>query len=94
MNEPAQVGEGGMTCLVHIRKEATGEVRVHHEQYDWCNYQWGLGNYSCDCNRHLFFERAAGKECLGGQGCGESAYTITQVVGSDGQIIFEGDPRS
>jgi hypothetical protein len=38
-------------------------------------YQWSDGNYSCDCNRALFFARAGGEEEPEVE-CGEGAYAI------------------
>lgn len=81
--------------LIYIRKASTGEVRTYPSNDDWCEYHWGMGNYGCDCNRHLFFERADGKESDCDQECGETEYLIDRVVAADGKsIIYEGDPRS
>jgi hypothetical protein len=54
--------------IAFIRKEETGEVRQskHNIQIDsgihdpW--HMWSEGNYSCDCNRELFFERSKNVE--------------------------------
>lgn len=41
-------------------------------------FMWSEGNYSCDCNRHLFFERAYGNEPdLDEHGCSDGAYVVT-----------------
>ena len=39
----------------------TGETRIYEDDgdYDW-EWMWTEGNYGCDCNRFLFFERAGG----------------------------------
>ncbi len=60
------------TYDVHILNVATGETRIHvdpwHDMYEYepggqfRSFMWEEGNYSCDCNRHLFFERAVGNE--------------------------------
>ena len=52
---------------VHITDTTTGETRVAKEFGDWDEdkgsyYLWSDGNFGCDCNRYLFFERAGGKE--------------------------------
>lgn len=40
-------------------------------------YRWHEGNYSCDCNRELFFERAAGVELdVGDTKCSNGRYRI------------------
>lgn len=58
-----------MTADVYIRRVADGMVRVYRED-PWhppegesigSIYLWEDGNYSCDCNRHLFFQRAGGE---------------------------------
>lgn len=40
-------------------------------------YMWREGNYRCDCNRHLFFERAQGRDpdVMAGD-CTEDRYTV------------------
>jgi hypothetical protein len=67
--------------IVFIRKQATGEIRRHVDEYPWQgDYIWSEGNYACDCNRHLFFERAAGHEPYDDEDyegkCGDEAYVI------------------
>lgn len=67
---------------VHVRRNVDGVVRVYpFPEYGWdtdgSDYMWADGNYSCDCNRHLFFERAAGKEPEWNEGkCGDDAYSV------------------
>ena len=53
--------------LVKIKKNKTGEiVDYYNDSTIWDNginfFIWEEGNYSCDCNRELFFERAKGNE--------------------------------
>lgn len=55
--------------IAHIRKNSTGEVRQYETQEIMDegqdkpnNFNWAENNYSCDCNREIFFERAIGKE--------------------------------
>ena len=50
---------------VAITKIETGETRIHEDTYPYkidSRFIWEEGNYSCDCNRNLFFERAGGNE--------------------------------
>ena len=44
-------------CTAHIRNVATGEVREKQlSKWDGgYEYMWTDGNYSCDCNRAIFF---------------------------------------
>ena len=78
---------------VHIRREADGLVRVYNYDYDggwedYFDYMWFHGgNYSCDCNRYLFFQRAAGEDDSGDNPCGETAYSIVKIVLPDGREI-------
>lgn len=82
-----------MILTYHIRKNATGEVRQHVDDCpvnDGANsiglnvFQWVENNYSCDCNRCLFFCRAAGEEEPHEVDCGDAAYDLIKVTGSDG----------
>ena len=76
-----------MKTQIHVRRNATGEIRVCEDQYPWDEYQWVDGNFACDCNRHLLFERAAGIEPDEERPCGSTLYTIVKVVDQDGQEI-------
>jgi hypothetical protein len=83
-----------MIYEVHIRCVATGEVRVHEDHDPKNNYlyedgggfnpfQWDDGNYGCDCNRHLFFERAGGElewNETDEHPCGDEAYRVVKIV--------------
>ncbi len=50
---------------IEIRNSETGEVRevtdnelLHYNHRDFPPFIWEEGNYSCDCNLHIFFEGA------------------------------------
>lgn len=54
---------------VEIQRVADGEVRVEEDHHGLLNedgslasFIWSDGNYSCDCNRYLFFCWAADEE--------------------------------
>lgn len=56
----------GRYCVV-LRHNPSGEtIRIeedgHDSSMDVLEFLWEEGNYSCDCNRHLFWERAHGRE--------------------------------
>jgi hypothetical protein len=76
------------TYDVQIRCNATGKIRVYHEDSPWLEsseFGWTEGNYSCDCNRRLFFERAGGGDPdLDETRCGDRAYTVIKVIFPDG----------
>lgn len=55
-----------MKFVIAITHVATGETRYHDDDFDWPSedrfvFMWTEGNYSCDCNRELFFGRAGGE---------------------------------
>ena len=47
---------------------------------------WKEGNYSCDCNRHLFFERGLGRE-PDDAACGEGEYSV-EIFDGDGNSLY------
>ena len=49
-----------MKCA--ITDTGTGEARIYEDEYPYSEFIWNEGNYSCDCNRGLFFARAGGRE--------------------------------
>jgi hypothetical protein len=56
-------------CIAEIRKNDTGEIRQYetHEMLTIGDkhpsiFNWKDNNYSCDCNRLLFFNRAKEEE--------------------------------
>jgi len=81
--------------IVSIQKTSTGEVREYIERdHDWSDldeYMWTDGNYGCDCNRALFFARAADEDETEAweQPCGDDlAYKMLRVVGGDGAELW------
>lgn len=89
--------------LTHI---PTGEQVVHHDTYDidtndvpdhcdsWqtaYSFIWEDGNYACDCNRALFFERAktGDQDAWPETPCGNSLYRLDKlVVRETGEIVY------
>ena len=71
------------SCIACIKKVSTGEVVLYRTDV-WCYgglnfYLWQDGNYSCDCNRALFFEQTKGTEPTS-INCGESEYLVNIEV--------------
>jgi len=80
--------------VIHLRRNVDGVIRLieetghwerrdtlyEDEQEDCHEFIWTDGNYACDCNRYLFFQRAAGEAEDAGRICGDGAYSIVQVV--------------
>lgn len=89
--------------ITHI---PTGEQVIYHDNYDidteniesWQdNWQsaysfiWEDGNYRCDCNRALFFERAktGNSETWPEVDCGHILYRLDKlVVRETGEIVY------
>lgn len=55
-------------CVAEIKDNKTGEIRAYEtdeileigDKYP-SPFSWEENNYSCDCNRHMFFKRAKGE---------------------------------
>jgi hypothetical protein len=68
---------------VKITDTKTGESRIYLD--DWFDGElqvWAYqeGNYSCDCNRYLFFQRAANAdEDDEDIGCGDDRFVIDSI---------------
>lgn len=82
---------------VHLRRAADGEVRVCRDRAirDGWKFQWSDGNYGCDCNRYLYFERAGGVEPPDDDDrpCTEGQYVIDRIVDvATGHVLCEGEP--
>src|SRR6185369_9384398 len=61
---------------IAIRRNVDGLVRMYRHDMTWdeCSaFSWLENNYSCDCNRYLFFQRAEDDPEDDARGCGEGA---------------------
>ncbi len=84
------------TATVTLRRNSDGLERSFDEEVEAYNgaicFAWTQGNYSCDCNRHIFFERAAGVESKDAdEMCGDERYTLIGVV-VDGETVAKDEP--
>lgn len=67
---------------VPIRKNATGEVRLHESDVEDQHaegqvFWWEEGNGCCDCNRAIFFAREGDDdECE----CGDTKYSVEYIT--------------
>lgn len=81
-----------MGAKLYITDNLTGStVTFYDETFDpdpdsGSEYNWTEGNFSCDCNRALFFGLLIG-EVEHGRDCGEDRFTVLTAVCDDGQII-------
>lgn len=88
-----------MTLRVEICRMADRVVRVYETSFAWddsgvtgsSSYLWSDGNYGCDCNRALFFARAAGEEDPDDDEspCGDAAYRVR--ITEDGREVYRDD---
>jgi hypothetical protein len=100
-----------MSYAVLIRRNSDGEVRRCEQKTSWIPkgpedisapslYWWTDGNMGCDCNRHLEFERAGGRDFAPGSPesvCGHGRYSALKAILPDGQEItldgWDGPPE-
>lgn len=82
-----------MTYRVALRKNETGEIRFAGPyDFEFNLYWWTDGNFGCDCNRYLEFERAGGHEPTDEEdethgGCGDDRYTALYAELDDGRCL-------
>lgn len=70
-----------ITITARLRKESTGEIRPYTYTIpgnpDGTFYLWTEGNYSCDCNRELFWTNH-NPNCP--NPCGDERYTLVGLT--------------
>jgi hypothetical protein len=80
-----------MNVLARIKQVSTGEVRTYETDFlegstDYeIVFQWEENNYSCDCNRAMFFNNYAEPDRK--YPCGETEYKVR--VFSNGRLLYE-----
>ena len=80
-----------MSYVVDITDTTTGETREWDSGLEWVehsDYLWEEGNFSCDCNRSLFFGRAIDtpEDEIEEAPCGGLRYTVSIRVGK--KIVY------
>jgi hypothetical protein len=89
-------------CDVYLLDTQTGERAVYRSEHEgddpdspgtFGDYPWRDGNFSCDCNRGLFFARAKGEDPeWNAFACGDGRYRVEKIVRvSDGQQVYSED---
>ena len=73
-------------AIVFIEQISTGEV-ISHLNENYNEYMWREGNYSCDCNRELFFYRAKGIDKWDKVKCSEGRYRVW--VSDNGKNVYD-----
>lgn len=78
-----------MPYFIWIKNNETGEIRRYESSEEFSEFMWSEGNYACDCNRGLFFERVKYEEKneLNWElpECGDTKYSITNVLLENGE---------
>lgn len=111
-HDPAIVGDkavevmnkisGELLASVRLRRNADGKEVTIGESYradDGCHgtvFYWTDGNFGCDCNRTLAFERACGNTPgLDDSGeCGDGRYTVMSITDASGVIVYAGEEET
>ena len=79
-----------MMLVITIRRASDGVERTYSDDSPWdagSEFMWSDGgNYGCDCNRALFFCRAAGEDDIDID-CGDSAYRV-RICDENGNELF------
>jgi hypothetical protein len=77
-----------MPYTVRLRRNSDGEVRTSRPYvFEFSHFWWTDGNFGCDCNRHMEFERVLTPHMLWEEHpCtkGKNAYTALEVVFENG----------
>jgi hypothetical protein len=82
---------------VHITDTATGDTRIMRFERSWedhYDYLWSEGNYSCDCNRNIFFCRAASRDEPDDEDieCGEGRFLV-RITDDSGAQLYQDSRR-
>ena len=76
------------TVNVYIKRNSDGKiVKSRFEGWGGDIFYFSEGNFSCDCNRSLEFNRAIGDE-LEESNCGETAFSIKVEDSETGEPIY------
>jgi hypothetical protein len=84
-------------AIIHeIRDNRTGEVRrandeaiLNEETGEPSTYIWSDGNFSCDCNRQLFFWRAGGEDDTREHQCGHERFSVRLINPETGRVFYD-----
>lgn len=91
-------GMSWVRSVVEVRKNDTGEIREFVNDYELLEigdsapstFMWADGNYSCDCNRALFFLRAGEEDDSEDETpCGDGAYSVRVRNKLSGKVIYD-----
>ena len=82
--------------IAHIRNNQTGEIRQYKDDAIWDEdngcphlFIWEEGNYSCDCNRKIFWGDSIGHEYEDEETpCGDGDFSINLENPKTGEIFY------
>lgn len=82
-------------CVAEIKNNETGEVREYEtnqvlkleSEYPEI-FNWQEGNYSCDCNRRLFFSYAIDEEVEFEGDCSEGKFSVNLKNKKDSKVYY------
>lgn len=80
-----------MKYKISIKNVSTSEIRTYEDTFDddvIVYYQFSDGNYSCDCNRELFFKRVAGEVVNWNRVCSDGDYLVHITNTETGDIVY------
>lgn len=87
---------GGVEVVAEIRLNSTGEVRRYtcneilmEDEAEPSVFNWAENNYSCDCNREVFFQRAGGDDRDEDVECTHGRYAVRLVNPVTGKAYYE-----
>lgn len=80
-----------MNLKIEIRRNADGVIVITNlPDWDWHQYLWEDGNFSCDCNRELFFIRARGEDGDAVEGlCGRGKFDVRCSDADTGEVLYD-----
>lgn len=83
-----------MKCTALIRDNATGLVRPFstEEPEDLSTFNWQENNFSCDCNRGIFFSRAGAEQEDNDAPCGQGRYSVNLRREDTGETYYREFP--
>jgi hypothetical protein len=74
--------------LTHVSSKKTVEFDDEGSEESFF-FLWTEGNYSCDCNRDLFFHRVSQPDYYEDHPCGDSEYRLNWVRDlSTGEVLY------
>ena len=88
--QPPHDKDTWVKIIAHIRDNTNNKIKLYTTESIWDfdnnephTYIWQDGNYSCDCNRHLFFYDDWGGEC------GDGGFSVNLQNPKTGEYFYK-----